>query len=742
MGSAAESPARWRAFGGALVAVALALALNPGAASAAQLRAGVAEVDITPPNGAGTLGYVRPDISVVGVHTRLTGRVLVLDDGNTEVALLATDLGFALDKDSVVARVSDLGFTHETVLYTGTHTHSGPTELADWQLEQLALAIRRAHEARVPVRAGWGSAEVTDVSRNRSVEAHLANHGMDLAYGQGRPTDDPKGADHMRDTTLRVLRVERTDGTPLAAWLNFPVHLTTTTPAVNVWDADLAGTTTEHMRDRIASPGFVSLYSNGASGDLMPRFNSFNALALIDHHGRRVARQAQLAWNEAGSSLSGQVPVGVRWTRACYCGQEVAPGMRVSSEPVWGLPFLGGSEDGASIFHEPASTEGRRLPAALADPVHGRKIIAAPGLVHETNPEFHVIQIGDRLLLGAPGEPSVEMARRFQRVVRPQLPPGVTDPFVVGLSNDYMGYFTTPEEYEMQHYEGGHTVYGTATSLLALDVFAELTATLSSSQPSPAPSQPPALGSTEAGEPAVGDGGVDGELVSGPPRHLRRMSTFEIAWQGAADGVDRPLGEPFIVLERRVRGAWRAQDSDLGIAFMWRERDGLYTARYELAPGMPLGRYRLRVHSGSYELVTNRFRIGRSRELRVLGVLLIGRGDRERLVVRAQNPAPDPTASVIWRPQFPRGGRALLRVAGQTVRARYSAADGGWVANAPRSVDEGDRIRVLSLTDRAGNRSVPATVKVGELKRLRWPPNMGVGGGRTPGPWGEGDFPP
>ena len=95
------------------------------------LQAGAAAVDITPRLGGTTLGYVRPDMAVDGVHTRLMGRALVLDDGDTEVVLLATDLAFPLDKDSLVARISDLGFTHDEVLYTGTHTHSGPEDLAD-----------------------------------------------------------------------------------------------------------------------------------------------------------------------------------------------------------------------------------------------------------------------------------------------------------------------------------------------------------------------------------------------------------------------------------------------------------------------------------------------------------------------------------------------------------------------------------------------------------------------------------
>jgi neutral ceramidase len=732
-----------------MAAVVLALAAlssaAPAAASAAPLRAGAASFDITPPNGGTTLGYVRPDVTVEGVHTRLTGRALVLDDGDTEIALLATDLGFALDKDSVVARVSDLGFTHETVLYTGTHTHAGPGSLADWQLEQLARAIRAAQAAKVPARAGWGAREVPGVARNRSLEAHLANHGLDQFYGQGRVEDDPVGPEHTLDRTLRVLRVERTDGTPLAAWLNFPVHLTMSTPAVDVWDADVAGPATHHVEGAVGKKGFVALYTNGASGDLMPIFDSYNATALMDLHGRRIARQARRAWRAAGRNITSEPPVDVRWTRACYCGQEVEPGHRVDSEPVFGLPFLGGSEDGASIFHEPLATEGRRLPAELADPVQGRKIRAAPSrplAVHETNPEFHAIRIGDRLLLGAPGEPSVEMGRRFLRAVEPVLPAGVTDPFPVGLSNDYMGYFTTPEEYEMQHYEGGHTVYGTWTSILAQTSFVDLTRAMAAGADAPAPSEPPELGGSGTPPPAVGNGGTPGRLVEGPVGRVPRMTPFRISWEGAEGGVDRPLDDPFLVLERRAKGRWSEADSDLGLAFLWRETGGRYGALYDVGAGVATGRYRVRVHSGDYDLASEPFRIVASQALRVRGVRLRhDRGDT-RLVALAQNPPPDPTQSIVWRPESPAGGRVVIKLSGERHVARWNSKRQGWVTRVDGRLEEGSPAKV-QVRDRFGNRSKGAArVALGDVATLEWPPSMGVGGGRTPGPFGEGTFPP
>ena len=724
----------WRRAG--LVAGLIAATFAPPA-QAAPLQAGVATADITPENGGMTFGFVRPDIAVKGVHTRLMGRALVLDDGDTEVALLSTDLGVPFEKNSLVARVQDLGFTHDTILYTGTHTHSGPDGLSDWQVEQLARAIRKAHEQRVPVRAAWGSGSVLDVNRNRSIEAHLANHGLDMFYGQGDPSDDPRGAEHARDTRLRLLRVDRLDGTPLAGWVHFPVHLTTSAPDVDIWDTDLAGAATHHLETAVAAPGFTAFYTNGALGDQMPRFDSYNRTAVMDLHGRRIAAKAMRAWRAAGKRLSENVDVAARWTRSCYCGQEVEPGKAVSDTPFWGLAFFGGSEDGASIFHEALSTEGRRLPEDASHPVHGRKIIVTRGIVHELVPEVQVVRIGDRLLLGAPGEPSVEMGRRFEAAVRPELPAGVTDPVVVGLANNYMGYLTTPEEYQMQHYEGGHTVYGMWTSLLAQDRFVALTRSLALGAPAPPPDEPAELGGTAAGSFPAGD--AEGSITEEPPAAVNRFDTVSIGWSGSPAGVDRPVDQPFVTLERLVRGRWRTSDTDLGLAFIWREASGDYTARYEVGASEPLGPHRLHVHSAVYDLTSRPFTVRRSKALKVRGVLK----RRKRLLVVAQNAVPDPGRAVLWRSTVPAGGKAVLRIGKRRVKAKWRPRRLAYVARPPVRVRKGRRVTVLRVKDMYGNRIAGKTrVRVGALAPLEWPDNIGTGDGRTPGALGEGNFPP
>jgi hypothetical protein len=200
---------------GLLLAGALCVPVAGAASSPdGDLRAGAAQVDITPRLGGTTLGYVRPDMPVDGVHTRLTGRALVLQDGDTKLALLATDLAFPLDKDAVVARVADLGYTHETLVYTGTHTHSGPGGARRLAGRAARAGDPSADKARTPAKAAWGSSVVRGVARNRSVEAHLANHGPgpDLRPGHRGRRPGGRGA-HGRRRAARAAR----STTPTAA---------------------------------------------------------------------------------------------------------------------------------------------------------------------------------------------------------------------------------------------------------------------------------------------------------------------------------------------------------------------------------------------------------------------------------------------------------------------------------------------------------------------------------------------
>lgn len=198
--------------------VACSAAVAPAQAQEAPtLRAGVGKADITPKTGYYLGGWTRQDRTSHGQHTRLFSRALVLERGGRKVALVQVDL-FMIPAGMVQhigERLAGRGFSERNILISASHTHSGPGGYANYpalntaapsletatdpftffglldpgpadpQLyrfltDQIAAGIRRADDDLGPAVAGWGSSEIIGLTANRSVEAHLANHGIEL----------------------------------------------------------------------------------------------------------------------------------------------------------------------------------------------------------------------------------------------------------------------------------------------------------------------------------------------------------------------------------------------------------------------------------------------------------------------------------------------------------------------------------------------------------------------------------
>jgi neutral ceramidase len=725
----------------AAAAAATALPAVPARGVGLGLTAGAARRDLTPANGGEFFGYVRPDFRADGVALRLFAHALVLDDGSRRLALVVADLGAPLVYDRVLEHARALGFDESTLLLAATHTHAGPDAPGDWAAQQIGDAIAEALDRRRPAVAAWGASQVTDVNVSRSIEAHLANHGMDLSPGFGGEHLDPDGSDHPRDLDLRLLRIDGTDGSPLAAWSHFSVHPTAFGPRNTLFSADLTGAAIRRFTETFrGGPPPVAMMANGTEGDLIPWYDDVNQHAVADRNGLRLARGMAAAWRAAGRSLRRQLPLDARATVAVYEGQEVAPGRRVARQAVFGLPFLGGAQNGPSPFYG-VGLEGRRRPAVAADEVHGRKIVAAPAPWSSRVP-LQAMRIGDRLLLCVPGEPSVEAGRRIRAQARPAGPRGITDSLVVSLANGYHGYFTTPEEYDQQHYEGGHTVFGTYTTLLVERTHEELAAQL---REAPGPAPTPAGERPRRVDGPVGGGATEASLELAPPPVVERFQSVAIAWRGGPRGQDRPIDGPFLRLERAEARGWRRVETDLGRGFVWHERLGRYDARYEVPADLPLGRYRIVVTGARYTLEAGEFRVVEASTLRLRGVQLARRvGDVAELVFVAQTPPPDPDVHVRARAQRPAGGTVRFLTRGTEHTARWAESRGRWVARVP-DVVEGERVIVVAggLTDGLGNRSgAPHQLRVGHVAPVDWPPHLGPAGGASPGPAGIGTFPP
>jgi neutral ceramidase len=705
------------------------------------LTAGVAKRDITPENGGSFFGYVRPDIRAEGVAIRLSAHALVLGDGERKVALVSADLGKPAVRDAVIDHVRPLGFDRGSVLFAATHTHAGPNSPGAWIAGQIGDAIAAADANRRPARAGWATGTVEEGNWNRSIEAHLANFGLDIPIGEGSPEDHPVDPDRARDTTVRMLRVEGTDGTPICAWTLFGNHPTAFTPANTTFSADFPGVATRWFDRRFDGDAPMAIYTTGRVGDQIPRYDDYAQYAVAERTAIRVERAMWDAWQSAGDTLVRDLPVGGRATHDEYRGQDVESGKPVDDDAIVGVPTLDGGENGPTPFSG-LELEGKRRPEWLADDVLGRKIPLAPA-PYSTDVEVQAMRVGDQLLVTVPGEPTVEMGRRMRAAASDAAPDAVADVAVVGIANGYNGYFTTPEEYNKQDYEGGNTAFGQYSSLLIRNRQRDLAAAFGDGLGEPVDPS----GSRPSIPDAPADGGDgDGEITDQPARTVERMDVVTLDWDGGWAGKDRPVDEPFVLLERQSRGGWETVTTDLGLGFVWTEWFGDYTVRYDVPPDLPTGTYRLRVNAAKYDLTSQTFEVVPSTDLRLRGVRAenAGPGDQPtRLIFVAQNPPPDPEENLRVRPIQPEGGSLTVEVGGESSEAQWDRDAEGWVATA-EGVSAGDTVTVAEngLVDGLGNRSGAATdLAVGSVADLDWPDTMGTGGGDPPGLFGIGTFP-
>jgi hypothetical protein len=201
-------------------------------------------------------GYgARKDAACVGVLDPLKARALVIAVGEERFALVSLDLGRAPPRattDAIRMRVKkDSGVTQ--VFLGASHTHHGPVlELEQWPSaeapynrvleDKLVEAIAEATHALRPARIGAGVKEVS-FNRNRHSKR------------DERPID----------RELRVLRVDTTDGKPIATAVNFAAHATMTNAAILKFSADWPGAMATVVEKQTGAP---CLFLQGAAGDM------------------------------------------------------------------------------------------------------------------------------------------------------------------------------------------------------------------------------------------------------------------------------------------------------------------------------------------------------------------------------------------------------------------------------------------------------------------------------------------
>lgn len=639
------------------IAVSLVLVVC-GSAQAATLQAGVGRSDLTPPTGYPTFGYVRDDAVGNGVNTRLIARAIVLKQGDKKLALVTTDLGVTPGGllVEVADRLKSRGFDETNLIISASHTHSGPGGFSSFQgdnfvapttgnpfefktsgdthvygflINRIVLAIERADNDLGPAKVGWGTTRLLGVTDNRSVEAYLANFGFDEAYGTGNINQAPGGYANSIDPQVDVLRVDRVrrgKSIPLGGWMNFANHGTVNPYEFGVYNADHQGTAARIFESAVRKAGkvparmlVVGAYGNADAGDMTAGLRG-RGPAYAEDVGRKEANAMLRAWRSAGKAMSASPVFDWRWSRSCFCGRTI-DAETVDDKGVVGLPFLTGSEEARGPLYDETQDnyEGRRLPVGVGP--QSRKIQAVQPPVGDFAKAFPliVVRIGDYAMATLPGEATAAVGKQVRKAVQSGFAAssGVKGVALIGYANEYLHYFTTPQEYDMQHYEGGSVLYGKYSSPLVAHDLKVLAGQLDTGAPATAAVPFDARNGVVPNTEPFGDGAAKG-TVTKQPETTPRIERAAFAWQGGPKGLDMPLDKAFITVQRKGKRVWRRYTDDLGIQLVWRIDDnGLYTAEWQVPVGVRLGKYRFVVTANKYKLTSKPFAVVRSTALKL-----------------------------------------------------------------------------------------------------------------------------
>jgi hypothetical protein len=262
------------------ISAAILILAATAAGQAAEFRAAVVKVDITPETPQMLRGY-SPRMSTK-VHDRLYHRIVALDDGTTSVFLISSDLCSLSPAfcDRVTGNLAkELGLPAENIWWSLTHTHSAPyagppgipalfmpnrfqfhvdeayTALVE---KSLADGVRQARQKLAPARLGIGRGYA---------EANINRRARD-ADGQSRLGMNPSGP---VDRRIGLVRLEKAGGTPLALLANYAMHGTVLGGTSTVISADGPGVVAEYVEEKTGVP---LLYFNGAAGNIAPLYST------------------------------------------------------------------------------------------------------------------------------------------------------------------------------------------------------------------------------------------------------------------------------------------------------------------------------------------------------------------------------------------------------------------------------------------------------------------------------------
>ncbi len=393
----------------------------------AELRAGAARESIVPPFPTKMGGFFDRLDNFKGVHDEIFARALVLDNGKTQIVVIGSDL-INVSAD-ITARVRenlarDLLIPVQNVLVSSTHNHSSPSvntpgriddpdeKSAAFFVEKFTKVAIDAYTKAVPARAGFAAGQLKGATRNRQQRNDLV------------------------DTQVGVLRVEEREGRKTIATLfNFTGHPVIVGSDNLLLSGEYPGVAERAVEEML---GGVAIFTQGAAGDITVH-RSGDPFMEIERLGRTVAGEVI----KTSGFIRGKDEM------------ELAAASITLNLAARQIPSQGDSEKAIqSAEAELKTLEDSPANKELREEIRNRlrlynmNLRFAKGMADGSlklqehyQAEVQVLQLGDLVIVSAPGEIFVEFALELRQRIKQLLDKSM---FLAGYSNGYLGYIVTP----------------------------------------------------------------------------------------------------------------------------------------------------------------------------------------------------------------------------------------------------------------------------------------------------------
>lgn len=444
-------------------------------------KAGAALVNINPVGlPVQSNGSMTPRLAD-SVHDDLQARCLVLDNGDSKVALVVCDSCMIPREvfDSAKQLAShETGIPAKHILCSATHTHSGVSVAAVFQSEvekeysellaqRISEGIIQADAQREPARIGWalGHAPQHVFNRRWFLRPGVKN-GDPFNRGNDQVRMNPPSNDRdllrpagPTDPQVPILAVQSLDGHPIAVWANYSLHYVGGIPG-NALSADYFGEFARQFESQLSKSGqttptgkppVVIAMTNGTSGDVNNvNFYSGSGLQSPFEQIRLVASDLAQAAHIAYQRVDYQ-----DWIPLVVKEEEVEVGVR--------KPTSAEVATAKKVLVDAGSPPWSTLPA-----IYANETVQLAEYPETVKLKLQVIRLGDLGVAAIPCETFVEtgLALKSRSSLQPM--------FTIELANGYNGYLPTPQ----QHALGGYETWRAKSSYLAVDAEPQIVSTL------------------------------------------------------------------------------------------------------------------------------------------------------------------------------------------------------------------------------------------------------------------------